>query len=428
MTQPSVLVVAAKWWPLSARLAIALMQHGCRVSAVCPDGHPLTHVPGVERICRYAGVFSLASVQRAIHDLKPDVIVPCDDGVVVQLHALHRLDPALRPVLERSLGAPASYPVVQSRIQLLALAKELGLRVPRTQRVSHPDELSAWHQQGGAIVVLKVDGESGGNGVRMCRSLDESLTAWQRLSVRSSYATAWKRLLIDRNPLTLWQHGEPGLPDVSVQEFIRGRPANSMMLCRDGVVLALISVAVVVAESAVGAATVVRVIDDERMRMAAERIAARLELSGFFGLDFMIDQSGEAVLIEMNPRCTQLGHFELPERGSLAGAFAASLRGEVPSRPRQPIPCQTIALFPQALAGGELCRPYLAAAHHDVPREAPELVRELELPSWPRRRWLSRLYHRWVRVPPAQPVVFDVPELDPSAPHSVSAVEPVDAV
>jgi len=59
-----------------------------------------------------------------------------------------------------------------------------------------------------------------------------------------------------------------------------------MMLCRGGELLAVVSVVVVAAESAVGAATVVRVIDDERMKFAAQRLAStaaavRLLWTGF---------------------------------------------------------------------------------------------------------------------------------------------------
>src|SRR5882757_7802137 len=46
--QPSVLIVAAKWWSTSARMAIAFMRNGCRVGAVCPTGHPLRYVLGMD--------------------------------------------------------------------------------------------------------------------------------------------------------------------------------------------------------------------------------------------------------------------------------------------------------------------------------------------------------------------------------------------
>src|ERR1700685_1162497 len=125
--QPSVLIVAAKWWPLSARLATAFYRHGCNVSAVCPAGHPLTHVSGIRRIYRYGGIFSLASLRRTLHECQPDVVIPCDDGVVAQLHELHEVDPSLRSLIEHSLGPPESYPVVESRYKFLSTAIELGI-------------------------------------------------------------------------------------------------------------------------------------------------------------------------------------------------------------------------------------------------------------------------------------------------------------
>src|ERR1700677_5405463 len=104
--RPSVLIVAAKWWPLSARLAIALIRHGCRLSALCPKGHPLSLVGGLERIERYRGTQSLSCLSRTLRDLRPEFVIPCDDGVVAQLHALHAQGPEMRPLIERSLGGP----------------------------------------------------------------------------------------------------------------------------------------------------------------------------------------------------------------------------------------------------------------------------------------------------------------------------------
>jgi hypothetical protein len=407
-SQRSVLLVAAKWWPLSARLALALHRHGSDVWAVCPDGHPLTRVSCIRRTYRYGAISPLSSVQRAVHQCQPDIIVPCDDGVVAQLHALHRLDASLRPLIERSLGPPESYPVVESRYAFLRMALEWGIRVPRTQRVAHPEDLAAWHADAGSAAVLKVDGESGGNGVRISRSLDDSLAAWQKLSAPCSYATAWKRLAIDRDPLALWARKRHHERDVTVQEFIAGRPANSMLVAWRGELLSIVSVIVVAAEGPTGAATIVRVIQNELMKKAAERVVSRLKLSGFYGLDFIIESAtGTPVLIEMNPRCTQLGHIELSGEGCLAGVFSAAMRGEPRPLVQNPIPGDKIALFPQALAAGEPCRAYIDASYHDVPSEDPQLVSELMLKSWPQRRWAARLYHAFKPLNRAAPVLFE---------------------
>ena len=408
------LVVAAKWWPSSARLAVALRRHGCNVAAVCPAGHPLTYVSGIRRIYRYRGVFSLSSLSRALKENRPDVVIPCDDGVVAQLHALHELDSSLRSLIERSLGPSETYSVVESRFQFLSAALELGICVPRTRRVEKPEDLVRWHADNASATVLKVDGESGGNGVRISHTLDESLAAWRELRVPCGFATAWKRLAIDRDPLALWLHQRQSVREVSVQEFIPGRPANSMLVCWGGELLSMVSVAVVATQGPTGAATVVRVIQNAQMKRAAELIVSRLSLSGFYGLDFIMESgTGVPHLIEMNPRCTQLGHIEFAGQGCLAGALSAVLRGEPRPQIHNPVRDNTIALFPQALAAGDACRPHIEASYHDVPSEEPRLMNELMLESWPQRRWGARLYHAIKPLDRVDPTLFE--DLDSGA-------------
>jgi hypothetical protein len=206
----------------------------------------------------------------------------------------------------------------------------------------------------------------------------------------------------------LWSRRQKSVREVTVQEYIPGRPANAMLACRDGKLLSMMAVVVVATEGPTGAATIVRVIENEDMRNAAELIASRLKLTGFYGLDFILEsRTGIPYLIEMNPRCTQLGHIDLPRMGSLAGAFSAALRGEPRPRTQNPIRKETIALFPQALAAGEACHPYIDASYHDLPSEDPLLMAELLLKSWPQRRWVARLYHAFNPQDRADPIVFE---------------------
>ncbi|HEY3850704.1 MAG TPA: ATP-grasp domain-containing protein [Steroidobacteraceae bacterium] len=415
MENRRLLIVAAKWWPLSARLAIALIRHGCRLSALCPKGHPLSHIGGLERVLRYRGTQSLSCLSRTLHDLKPELVIPCDDGVVAQLHALHAQDPTTRPLIERSLGDPQSFPTTTNRYRLLEIAAELGILIPEMRRARTADDLVSWHQQVAPAAVLKIDGECGGNGVRICGSLAESLSAWQALTARPSLAAAWKRLIINRDPLALWaqRNGKP--MEVTIQRVIRGRPANSMFACRNGELLSLVSVAVLASDGPTGAATVIQRIDHPAMEHAAKLLASRLRLTGFYGLDYMMDSASETpYLIEMNPRCTQLGHFRFGARPSLAGAFLANLRGESPSAEGDALPLDTVALFPQALnaLNGEThsaCQSYL-----DVPWDEPRLTQELKKQAWPERRWLSRLYHGV--KPLARSVCVDYGEVAQDAP------------
>jgi hypothetical protein len=406
--QPSVLIIAAKWWPSSARLAIALIRNGCRVGAVCPTGHPLSFVTGIDHVRRYRGIGSFSSLRRCISEWPPDVLIPCDDGVVAQLHELHHQEPQFRDLIERSLGCPDAYSTVTSRFELLNTAENLGIRVPKTMRVRSADDLIAWHRDNDSTSVLKVDLESGGSGVRISRSLDEALSAWRELSTRPTAAHAWKRLIVDRDPLANWMRSNRGDRDVTIQRFITGRPANSMLLSRQGTVISQASVLVVASDGPIGAATIIRHVNDRRMAHAGELLAEKLQLSGFCGLDFMIEaETGEPYLIELNPRCTQLGHIGFAGKGSLAGAFTAGLKNEPHRCALRPIRPGPIALFPQAFDYVAARSQHLASSYHDIPWEESRLVRELMLEPWPTRRWMSRLYHLFRPLARLAPVVFE---------------------
>jgi hypothetical protein len=414
LSNPKVLIVATKWWPLSARLGAELVRKGCRVSVLCPVRHPLTLVRRLERIERYRGVNSLACLARAITSVKPDVVIPCDDGVVAQLHALHEADPSLRRVIERSLGDPSGFPIVRSRRQLLEAAMALGIAVPETRRVNGPEDLEFWHEHIADAGVLKVDGESGGNGVRICKSLTDSMAGWREFSAPLSAAANWKRLAIDRDPLALWLGNRRGL-EITMQRVIDGQPANTMALCKDGKVLAQVSVIVLASDGPTGAATIIRRVTNAHMGQAARLLAMRLGLTGFFGLDFIVEaRTGLPQLIEMNPRCTQLGHMEFPDQSSLAGVLTAALRGTEPPIVDNPIFFDTIALFPQALKTLPPGSGRLDGAYLDLPRDQPALMAEFQLEPWPQRRWLARLYHAVRPIERIASVEYEVPEVPQS--------------
>jgi hypothetical protein len=208
---------------------------------------------------------------------------------------------------------------------------------------------------------------------------------------------AWKRWLINRDPIALWYWRRKELPCITIQEFIPGRPANTMLACWQGEVLAAVTVEVITAQGATGAATVVRLIRNEEIKEAARILARKFNLSGFHGLDFVLsDETGAAYLIELNPRCTQLGHLQIPGQGSLAAMIASRLRQvEIPVPPLEEcIQGDTVAFFPQAFNWNPKS-PYLHQGYHDVPWEEPALVRQLLRKDWPERQWLSKLYHHY---------------------------------
>ena len=66
------------------------------------------------------------------------------------------------------------------------------------------------------------------------------------------------------------------------------------------------------------------------MSIATERMARRLNLSGMHGFDFMLEsQTGNAYLIEINPRATQVGHLTLGLGRDIPAALYSAVSGEV---------------------------------------------------------------------------------------------------
>uniref|UniRef100_A0A372IRK2 ATP-grasp domain-containing protein n=2 Tax=Paracidobacterium acidisoli TaxID=2303751 RepID=A0A372IRK2_9BACT len=401
-------------------MAMRMIACGCRVSALCPRGHMLRHVHGLTAIYRYRGLRSMASLEAAIRAARPDIIVPCDDRVVAQLHALHTQHPDLRPLIESSLGSPAAYSIVSQRELLLKTAQSLGIRIPETRCIRSEADIHSWFTGSASSAVIKLDGTWGGLGVEIAHSEEEAVTAFHRFSRPPGLGTAIKRLLIDRDPVAIWGWRTRTAPVITIQQFISGRPANAMLACWRGELLGLVSVEVLSSQGATGAAFIVRILDNPEMAEAARLLASRLELTGFYGLDFMLDSAtGHAWLIEMNPRCTQLGHLPLPKQGDLAGLLCTRLTGRPCISGEIPVTGGIVAFFPQAISWNPRST-FIRSGYHDVPWEQPDLVRELLLDIWPRRQWLSRLYHHFRRM--QAPEAADFSAQDSAAEKSPDAL------
>lgn len=388
----SILLASSIRWPVTAKLAVAFLRHGCNVQAVCPPDHPFSFVSEISKIYPYRGVRSLRCLHEAISSTNPDLVIPCDDGVVWQLHTLHRCKPELRPLIERSLGGPSGYEIVAGRAELMQIAHEVGIRAPQTKRIRSATDLRQWFSRPGVSGVLKLDRTCGGKGVQIVRSLEEAEQALSMMSKVPTFMAALGRWLLIHDALALWKWENHGQPAVTLQQFVAGRPANAMLACREGKVLAMVIVEVLFAQSTTGTALAVRPIESEEIRTAAERIAERLQLSGFHGLDFILEEeTGHAYLIELNPRCTQLGHLRIAPKGDLAGVFCRSFSGATLPGNAEFVSQETIAFFPEAFMSRPTC-PYLRSAYVDAPWEYPQLVREMIRRDWRDRQLLARLY------------------------------------
>jgi ATP-grasp domain-containing protein len=344
----------------------------------------------------------------AVSATEPDLIVPCDDRSAMHLvdlhaHLLHGGQTAAVAMIERSLGRIESSRIAQSRCELIGIARQAGLRAPEMRSVESAAQLQDALSEIGLPAMLKVDGTWGGTGVVAVHTPKQAERARSLLAQRVGPARALKRLVVNRDPYHLRPWLSRATPRVSVQRFIQGRPANSAVACWNGEVLAAIHVEVLAVQPNFGTSSVVRVIEHPDMAKAAATLVRRLGLSGFCGLDFVIeDATGEAHLIEVNARPTPISHLGFGAGRDPVAALVARLDGMPPTALERVTDNPVVALFPQAWLNNPASRA-LFNAHHDVPWEDPGLVRELLRPPYPARGLSARMLARTRSLPWAKP-------------------------
>jgi len=404
--KPKILLATTSRWVPTARLAMALANAGCSVEAVCPSGHPLRKTSAVGQMHTYRGLAPLMSFAHAIAETNPDLIVPGDDLATRHLHDLHRhgqregeKGALVCALIERSLGTAESFPVVFRRNAFIEAAHQEGIRVPKTGVIENAEDLRKQAGRLGFPLVLKANGTSGGDGVRITQTLEEAERALQSLQAPPLFARAAKRALVDHDATLLWPSLLRRRFEVSAQSFVMGREATSTTFCWKGSVLAALHFEVLEKMREAGHATVLRLIEHPEMSVAAEKIVRRLNLSGFYGFDFMLETHTEtAHLIEVNPRTTQVGHLALGARHDLPAALYAALSGDCTPATPKVTEKDTIALFPQEWMRDPASE-FLRSGYHDVPWEEPALVSDCIRQSRTQRAWYAKQQLSAVRSP-----------------------------
>jgi hypothetical protein len=379
--KPIALIVTTTNWVPTARLVVALVNAGFHVDVLCPTSHPVNQTSAARRAYIYQGLMPLRSLARAVVAAKPDVIVPGDDLAVRHLHELYCRPELysgnaaeLRDLIERSLGSPESFSITQDRAAFMKVASEEGIRVPETCAIKNWQDVENWIERFGFPTVLKADGTSGGEGVRVVRSSAEARSALRKLQAPPLMARALKRAIVDQDTTLIWPTLFRRRPAISAQAFVAGHEATSTVVCWKGAVLASLHFEVLHKSKAAGHATVVRWIDSSEMSTAVEKVVRRMGLSGLCGFDFMLEaQTRNAYLIEINPRATQVGHLTLGVGHDLPAALYGAVTGN-DVRVNPPVTNNnTIALFPHEWARDAQSE-FLRTGYHDVPWETPELV------------------------------------------------------
>ena len=368
---------------------MALAAAGCTVDALCPARHPLGRMRVVRTTHTYRGLMPLKSLADAISATAPDLIVPGDDLATAHLQRLYEREKrradggrSVCELIERSLGSSESFPIVYARAAFMEMASQENIRAPKTGVIENIDDLKTWVAQTGFPIVLKANGTSGGDGVRVAHTLEQAERAFRTLQAPPLMARAAKRAVVDQDKTLVWPSLLRHRSVVNAQTFVVGHEATSTVACWKGNVLASLHFEVINKRDAAGPSSVVRFIENDEMLTAAEKMVHRLKLSGVHGFDFMLEShTGNAYLIEINPRSTQVGHLSLGPGRDLPAALYSALSGDPLRTGPKVTENDTITLFPQEWLR-DPASPFLISGYHDVPWEEPELLRACVAKRW----------------------------------------------
>lgn len=398
---PHILLATTGQLPSTARLAMELREAGARISLIAPSNHPARTLGFITNKLTYRALAPQRSLEAALLRFRPDMVIPCDERTVRDLHALQRdtPDPRVKRLIERSTAPTSSYETITSRAALLSLAQRQGIRVPPSMHLRNVEDLDHWKSSNGAPFVLKADGSWAGFGVRIISDASVAQNAFLRMTKRASGRLAIRESMLEGNYFGIRSWARRERPAMSVQAYIDGWPANVGVACWQGEVLAAVCAEAVATSSATGPSTVARIIQNDEMIDAAKRVVMALGLSGMIGFDFMIEAAtGAAYLIEMNPRNTPICALRLGPGRDLAEALVARLA----ARPARDRPSRTerdiVVFFPDTWQEDPASH-FLHSGYHDVPWEEPGLVRFLMRPERRERYAILRLLRRvWLTM------------------------------
>lgn len=333
---------------------------------------PLFHDLGMLNGVSFGPWGARANIRRSIIEARPDLVVPCDDLAARLLRQIGtRASGWLKELIELSVGPASSYAVLGSRSEQVALARRVGVRTPSSVVVSDLSSLLRAAEDIGLPAFLKRDGTWAGEGVAAIEERDDIEAVWSRISsahllpstLRRARQTGWRYALTStrlRRPM------------IQLQAAVAGRPANCAVLCKNGEVLAGVTAVAIETTSPTGPASVVLVIQHEEIARVAATLARNLGSNGFFGVDFILSDSGEAFFLEINARPTPIALLPMGARADLIATLFENVTGE-PVSQREAITRDLVALFPQEISR-DPNSPYLTQAHHYIPNNEPRLV------------------------------------------------------
>ncbi|MGH6979701.1 MAG: hypothetical protein ACREFC_00700, partial [Stellaceae bacterium] len=270
------------------------------------------------------------TIERVMQDSSPDLVVPTDEPSFQHLREIYamrseagRMRSPIARTIAKSLGDLAAYDSVATGADLQAFARENGLPVPNSVEVEDEATLRALLQSVPLPVMLKGDGGWAGGRAELVRGIEAGIAAYHRVTGASQVTKLWK----EQNKLhRLSDLLQPRTRAVSLQQFIDGAAVQRSVACRDGKVLAGVSVEPL---DGSGPAMVAKIIRHVVMDEITAFVVKTLNLSGIVGFDFVIEHgTRQPWLLSVKPFATVIsqlvasGDIGLPD--ALLAGFAAA--------------------------------------------------------------------------------------------------------
>jgi hypothetical protein len=288
-----------------------------------------------------------------IRQAQPQWVVPLDElaAQVLQQIGIGRLPGGELPLpadvvelVRRSLGDPAGYPLFAVRRRAYETARAANIPVAVQADVDTFEACREFAREHGYPVVLKQEASSGGVATFI---LDSESTL-------GAFTSNEQFALADR----------PWI----IQRFVPGRLGMHAVFARQGRVLAKLGALQVRrrTDRPTAPSSVVNLLQHDAMAASCAAFVAATGASGFHGWDFQLNEAGNALMIEHNPRPISISHLGYLLGDDLCRALANACGETIDNPiPRADGECH-VALFPDEWQRDPLS-PLLHEAFHDAP-------------------------------------------------------------
>jgi formate-dependent phosphoribosylglycinamide formyltransferase (GAR transformylase) len=364
-----------RWGP--ARLPEPMAEAGLQIATFCTEQNPLSQSSFVSRHFPLCSVKSwrtfAAALGKVLDEWKPDLVIACDEPVVVMLHhilkhkraSLRYMSAQHYEKILNSIGYEKQLDAMVLKHNTRLLAESIGVKVPTAHRVETAEQAVQIADAMGYPVYLKKSFSWAGQGAISCNDADAVRAVFQSMHTHTPCYKNFARCLMGRN----WY---PVKSAIEVQQQIAGDSVMYSVSALRGRVLAGFFANRATMLAANGPSTVVNISEHSACRHAAENMVAAMGASGFLAFDFIrCVKTDEVYLLECNPRPNQICHLGRSQGVDLCGALSAALHG-------QPVPLATVAkadnvpLFPQEWLRDEKAA-WGQAKTLDIPLKDPKL-------------------------------------------------------